>query len=87
VREFNPALRVAGGFITIYQRNNVNAQGETYLQQYDVLPMFRTVIRKTVAIDETTFTGKPIMDYSKRSTAAMDYAALVDEYLQNCVRN
>jgi chromosome partitioning protein len=86
VREFNPGLRIAGGFITIYQRNNVNTQGETYLQQYDGLPMFETVIRKTVAIDETTFTGKPIMEYSKRSTAALDYAALVDEYLRNCDR-
>ena len=86
VREFNPGLRIAGGFITMYQRNNVNTQGETYLQQYDGLPMFGTVIRKTVAIDETTFTGKPIMEYSKRSTAALDYAALVDEYLQKCVR-
>jgi chromosome partitioning protein len=47
--------------------------------------MFGTVIRKTVAIDETTFMGKPIMDYSKRSTAAMDYAALVEEYLKICL--
>jgi chromosome partitioning protein len=78
-------VRVAGGFITIYQRNNVNTQGETYLQQYDGLSMFGTVIRKTVAIDETTFTGKPIMEYSKRSTAAMDYAALVEEYLKICL--
>jgi chromosome partitioning protein len=84
VREFNPVLRVAGGFITIYQRNNVNTQGETFLQQYEGLPMFGTVIRKTVAIDETTFTGKPIMEYSKRSTAAMDYVSLVEEYLKLC---
>ena len=87
VREFNPALRVAGGFITMFQRNNVNAQGEAYLQTYEGLPMFKTAIRKAVAIDETTFIGKPIAEYSKRSTAALDYAALVKEYLQDCARN
>lgn len=45
IREFNAGIRVAGGFITMYQRNKVNALGQTFLQQYDSrLPMFSTVI-------------------------------------------
>lgn len=84
LREFNEDIRVAGGFVTMYQRNNVNTTGAEYLQAHEGLPMFKTAIRKTVSIDETTFTGKPIAEYSKRSTAALDYAALVEEYLGLC---
>ena len=82
VREFNEKIRVAGGFVTMYQRNNVNAQGVEHLQGADGLPMFRTVIRKTVAVDETTFAGVPLLKYNERSTAARDYRALAEEYLK-----
>ena len=82
IKEFNPDIRIAGGFVTMWQRNNVNAQGKAYLEDVDGLPMFDTIIRKTVAVDETTFAGVPILDYNKRSTAARDYVSLVDEYLR-----
>lgn len=82
VREFNEEIRVAGGFVTMYQRNNVNAQGVEHLQGADGLPMFQTVIRKTVAVDETTFAGVPLLKYNERSTAARDYRALAEEYLK-----
>jgi chromosome partitioning protein len=80
-REFNSNIRIAGCFITMYQRNGVNTQGEQHLNTRMGIPMFKTVIRKTVKVDETTFTGKPILAYSKNSTAAQDYVALVEEYL------
>lgn len=81
IREFNPDIKIAGGFIVMWQRNNVNTQGKAYLEDVDGLPMFDTIIRKTVAVDETTFAGVPILDYNKRSTAARDYVSLVEEYL------
>jgi chromosome partitioning protein len=82
VREFNEGIRVAGGFVTMWQRNNVNTLGETYLREREGLPMFKAVIRKTVAVDETTFAGVPLLAYAKNSTAARDYVALVAEYLK-----
>jgi len=82
-REFNPTLCIAGGFITMYTRNNVNIQGKQYLEQSAGIPMFKTVIRKTVKVDETTFAGVPLLRYARNSTAARDYDALVSEYLQN----
>ena len=84
IREFNERIRIAGCFITMYQQNGVNVQGEQYLNSSIGLPMFATVIRKTVKVDETTFTGKPLQVYSKNCTAAQDYAALVEEYLWRC---
>lgn len=80
-REFNPSLRVVGGFVTMYSRSNVNIQGVEHLSGRAGLPMFSTVIRKTVKVDETTFKGVPLIDYAPKSTAARDYVALVTEYL------
>lgn len=81
VKEFNPDIRIAGCLITMFQSNTVNRQGEEYLRTNLGLPVFKTVIRKTVRVDETTFTGIPLLEYAKKSTAAKDYIALVDEYL------
>jgi chromosome partitioning protein len=81
-RDFNDHIRVAGCVITMFQKNNVCVQGvETLAGKYD-LPVFKTVIRKTVRVDETTFAGKPLRVYSENSTAARDYEALVNEYLK-----
>ena len=79
---FNPDICVAGGFVTMWQKNNVNAQGEEWLQEHALLPMLRTAIRKTVAVDETTFNRMPLLAYKPNSTAARDYEALVAEYLK-----
>ena len=85
LKEFNPKLRLAGCFITMETRNNVNAEGVKWLEDETDYPVFRTGIRKTVKIDETTFTGKPILEYAKNCTAAVDYVKLVEEYLQEKV--
>ena len=81
LREFNPWLRFAGCFITMETRNNVNAEGIKWLENETDYPVFKTSIRKTVKVDETTFTGRPLWDYAKDCTAAKDYVQLVQEYL------
>lgn len=79
VSDFNSNITFRGCFITMYQRNGVNTQGSEYLTTSDY-PVFKTHIRKTVKVDETTFAGKPLLDYRK-STAGADYVDLVNEYL------
>ena len=81
VSEFNSDIRFAGCFVTMYQRSSVNQQGAELLEQQGY-PMFSSRIRKTVKVDEMTFTGKPLLEYAKRSTACIDYVALVNEYLK-----
>ncbi|WHP40743.1 ParA family protein [Lysinibacillus boronitolerans] len=80
VSEFNSDIRFAGCFVTMFQRSSVNQQGAELLEQQGY-PIFSTRIRKTVKVDEMTFTGKPLLEYAKRSTACVDYVALVNEYL------
>ena len=82
LQEFNPKLRLIGCFITMMTRNNVTDEGVKWLVGETDYPVFQTSIRKTVKIDETTFTGKPILEYAKSCTAAKDYVQLVDEYLR-----
>lgn len=79
--ELNPAINLKGCFVTCYQRNEVNRQGEEWLQSQKDFPLFRTHIRKTEKVDESTFAAVPIIEYSRRCGAALDYLALVAEYL------
>lgn len=81
VSEFNSDIRFAGCFVTMFQRSSVNQQGAELLEQQGY-PIFSTRIRKTVKVDEMTFAGKPLLEYAKRSTACVDYVALVKEYLK-----
>lgn len=80
--EFNPDLRFWSCFITCFQKNDVNQQGEEWLDNQDGYPMLKTHIRRTEKIDESTFASSPIIEYSRRCGAARDYLALVEEYLK-----
>jgi chromosome partitioning protein len=80
MQEFNPSLRLRGCFVTMKTPYSVNAQGVEWLGNSDY-PLFKTAIRKTTKVDESTFSGTPLLEYSKNSTAALDYVKLVAEYL------
>jgi chromosome partitioning protein len=81
IREFNEGIRIVGGFVAMFEWNTVNRQGSDYLEAREDLPMLKTRIRKAVSVNETTFEGIPIVEYAKNSNPAMDYLALMEEYL------
>ncbi|OOM79189.1 sporulation initiation inhibitor protein Soj [Clostridium puniceum] len=83
VKKNNTNLNLRGCFITQFSRNKVNRQGEEILKNNTSYPMFKTHIRKTVKIDESSFESKPILECSKYCVAAKDYLNLVDEYLNS----
>ena len=78
----NPALTLRGCFVTFYQNNEVNKQGEAWLRGQGKFPVFNAHIRRTEKVDESTFARIPIVEYSRRSGAARDYLTLVNEYLR-----
>lgn len=78
----NSELVFKGCFITQYTRNNINKQYEEWVNSQNEYPFFKTHIRRTEKIDESTFKGMPIILYSRRCGAAQDYLKLVEEYLQ-----
>ncbi|EJW14255.1 ParA family protein [Paenibacillus alvei] len=79
--DLNPSISLRGCFVTCYQKNDVNEQGEEWLHNQKDFPLFQTHIRKTEKVDESTFAAMPIIEYSRRCGAAMDYLKLVSEYL------
>lgn len=82
IRKFNPGINFRGCLVTQYVNNEVNQQGKAYLTDQTQYPVFATHIRRTAdKVDEGTFAGLPIVEYSKRCGAAKDYLSFVGEYL------
>ncbi|NOW85341.1 chromosome partitioning protein [Clostridium beijerinckii] len=81
-KKINSGLSLKGCFVTQFSRNNVNYQGEEFLNRNTNYPMFKAHIRKSVKVDESSFANKPILEHSKRCAAAKDYLELVEEYLK-----
>lgn len=78
---YNPRLNFCGCIITSYRFNDVNRIGAAYLanSQYK---MFQTKIHWTPKVDEASFEGKPLREYSPRSWAAKNYREMAEEYLE-----
>lgn len=79
--DLNPRLRLAGCLITCFQRTEADRQGEIWLKEKPEYPVFDTHIRYSEKVTESTFAKSPIVEYSRRSGAAIDYIAFVAEYL------
>jgi chromosome partitioning protein len=82
VHEFNPELKIIGGFITMFQKNNVNTEGISYLRENSPIPIMETTISKTVKVDESTFVGDPLPVYAPKAPVAEDYRRLTEEYIK-----
>lgn len=80
VREdFNPDIKFMC-FVTCFQNNEVNRQGEEWLKERRAeYPLLDTHIRRSIKVDESTFANAPIIEYSPRCGAAADYKKLVNE--------
>lgn len=74
------APKIAGVLILQWRNSEVSRQGEALLREMDI-PVFKTVIRRTDKVPESTFARKPIVQYSPGSAAAQDYRKWVKEYL------
>lgn len=76
----NPALRVRGVLVTMWQRTSVCMQGEDAVRRLD-LPVLHTVIRRSCKVQEATFARQPLRQYAPRAAAALDYESLCCELL------
>lgn len=79
--DFNPALTFRGCLVTQYRRADVQEQGAEILDSG--YPIFKSRIRRTEnKVSESTFAGKPVVEYSVRCGASQDYKKFVREYLE-----
>ena len=84
--ELNPDLCLKGCLITRFQRVDGERQGEDWLRNHLNCLVFKTHIRYSSKVVESSFMGKPIAEYSKTCGAALDYTNFVAEYLASAER-
>ena len=68
--------------ITQFQKSVSGRRGYEELVTLNRYPIFRSVIRRTVNADESTYKRKPLEKCARSSTAAEDYRNFVEELLQ-----
>jgi len=72
--------KIAGVLVTQWHNSDVVRQGESLVRNLGV-SVFKTAIRRTDKVPESTFDRQPIVRYSPGSAAAQDYRRWVREYL------
>ena len=66
----------------MWYRGDAVEPGETLLRETAPCRVFRSHIRRSPKVDESTWTGEPVVTWSPRSAAAQDYRAFVAELME-----
>lgn len=87
VRQYcNPALRIRGIVLTRFNPRAILSREIASMTQSTAenlnTRLFDTPIREAIAVKEAQVNQQSLFDYAPRSTAALDYAALVDELME-----
>ena len=85
LRAINARVSIAGALVTMWHKAPAVIEGEALLKQSSI-PLFRTQIRRSDKVDESTFMHQPLIEYSPRCSAAKDYRDFVAEYLETGVK-
>jgi chromosome partitioning protein len=81
-KRVNSRLRITGVIITLYKPQVAIAKDcAMYLEEKFPNVVFKTRVRDTVTLKESTANDKDIFQYAPNKQGAWDYAALVDEIL------
>lgn len=82
----NPKLNIAGILLVKYARNQILSKDAVQFLTNTAPQMgtslFNAKIREASAVKHAQAARKHLIDYDKKSTAAEDYIAFVDEYLK-----
>ena len=79
-RRLNPDLKIVKCFISKFQKyNEAHKQGIEAVRKF--YPTMKTVIRTSPIVAKSTFVKEPVVKYSPRAAASVDYESLVTEYL------
>ena len=77
-RRYNAHLKIAGGFLTLHDARTTLSQA--MLPEVEkILPMLRTTIPRSVAVEEAHLLRQDIHDYAPQNKVAIAYAALAEE--------
>lgn len=83
-KHLNRKLKIEGILISMYIVNtNLSEAVKKEVEKYFGKYVFKTYIRRNVAVAEAPSYGEPINYYSKKSAGAQDFYALAKEVLNN----
>ncbi len=77
----NPLVKIAGALVTMWHNSEAVRAGEAALRESGIVPVFRTNIRRTDKVDESTYARQTLDTWSPYSSAGRDYRAFVAEYM------
>lgn len=82
LHELNPAISTVRALVTMWHNSEAVIAGEKALRQFAGLDVFKTNIRRTDKVDESTYARQTLDTWSPYSSAGRDYRALVAEYMR-----
>lgn len=82
IRQACPQIRVAGVLVTQWRRSSIGEDAVQTLREESPVPIFRTVIRRTDKVVESSWSREPVGALSPFSSASRDYRTWVAELLE-----
>lgn len=83
MRNFNPGIKITGAIACLYDyRRKIDRKVKEEIKVYFKNKMFKTAIRKNVALAESPTFGKNIFRYAPDSYGAKDYLSLAKEVIK-----
>lgn len=81
MRAFNPGVRIGGCLINQWHKCPAVDKTETLLRDSAPVDVYKTFIRRTDKVAESTWAQQPLLQSSPRSAACVDYRRWVDELI------
>ena len=83
IRDFNKNINLRGVLLTQTKREPACISCIEWLRQCSGYNVFKSTIRYSKKVDESTYSAKPILEHSIRCGASIDYLKFVKEYMQH----
>lgn len=82
LQELNPGIVSVRALVTMWHNSEAVLAGEEALRNFAGLDVFKTTIRRTDKVDESTYARQTLDTWSPYSSAGRDYRAFVSEYMR-----
>jgi len=82
MRRINDRIRIAGCLVTMWQETDLAKEALKFLRSNPKIPVFRTTVRWSKRVSDSTFARQPLRTFSPGSAATRDYRKFVEELLE-----